>query len=186
MKRRLSLGLGILAVAAAVPFATGTPVLANLQAAGESIAKNIFQPQVKLVLGAEKQITRTNAEGKPEKAWATLEGQVTVQPGDILRYTTVSENAGDKAAADLVVTQPVPERTTYILSSARANGAELTFSIDGGQTFSAQPMVEVTQPDGSVKTEAAPAEAYTHVRWDYSDSLAPMATVRAAYEVAVQ
>jgi uncharacterized repeat protein (TIGR01451 family) len=185
MKRRTSIALGLLATAAAVPFVTSTPVLANLQEAGAAIAK-VFEPQVKLVMGAEKQITITNPEGKQEKAWTQLKGNVTVQPGDVLRYTTVSENAGDKAATDLVVTQPIPARTTYILSSARANGADLTFSIDRGQTFSAKPMVKVKQPDGSIKLEPAPAKAYTHVRWDYSQSLAPMATVRAAYEVAVR
>jgi hypothetical protein len=56
MKRRLSIGLSILAVAAAIPFVSGTPVLANLQQAGSSIVKNILAPQVKLNLGAEKQV----------------------------------------------------------------------------------------------------------------------------------
>ena len=55
MKRRLSIGLGVLAVAIAVPFASSTPVLANLQQAGETLVQNILQPKVKLVLGGEKQ-----------------------------------------------------------------------------------------------------------------------------------
>ena len=84
------------------------------------------------------------------------------------------------------INQPIPNQTAYILDSARANGATLTYSIDGGQTYSAQPMLEVTQPDGTVKMEPAPADAYTHVQWDYSESLKPMASVQAVYEVAVQ
>lgn len=185
MKRRLSIGLGILTIAA-VPVLMGTPVLANLQSAGEAIVQNILQPKVKLNLAAQKQVVTTDAEGEEQITWQALEGEVTVQPGDVLRYSLVSENAGDKPASNLVVTQPVPEQTTFVLESARANGAELTFSIDGGETFVAKPTVEVTLPDGTVEQQPAPAEAYTHVRWDYSETLKPMAEVKAAYEVAVK
>lgn len=186
MKRRLSIGLGVLAVAVAVPFASSTPVLANLQKAGEALVQQILQPKVKLVLSAEKQIITMNAEGEQEITWEALEGNVTVRPGDVLRYTLLSENAGDKPASELKISQPIPNQTAYVLDSARANGAKLTYSIDGGQTYSEQPMVEVTQPDGTVAMEPAPAEAYTHVQWDYSESLQPMASVQAVYEVAVQ
>jgi len=186
MKRRLSIGLGVLAVAVAVPFVTSTSVLANLQQAGEAIVQNVLQPQIKLVLNAEKQLITINAEGEEVISWEALEGNVSVQPGDVIRYTLTSENAGDQPAASLVTTQPIPQKTAYIAESARANGAALTYSIDKGQTFSAQPMIEATQPDGSVKMVPAPAEMYSHVRWDYSDSLEPMAMVRAVYEVAVQ
>lgn len=186
MKRRLSMGLGILAVAVAVPFASSTPVLANLQQAGEALVQQILQPQVKLALSAEKQVITTDAEGKEVLSWEAVEGDVTVQPGDILRYTLNSENAGDKSASSLVVTQPIPQKTAFKAESALANGAELTYSIDAGQTFSAQPLIEETQPDGSVKMVPAPAEMYTHIQWDYGNSLQPMATVSASYEVAVK
>lgn len=186
MKRRLSIGLGVLAVAVAVPFVTSTSVLANLQQAGETLVQNILQPQVKLVLNAEKQVITTDAEGEEVISWEPIEGNISVQPGDVIRYTLTSENAGDQPATGLVTTQPVPQKTAYIAESARANGAELTYSIDDGQTFSTQPMIEETQPDGSVKMVPAPAEMYSHVRWDYSGSLEPMATVQAVYEVTVQ
>lgn len=186
MKHRLSIGLGVVAVAVAIPFASGTPVFANLQKAGEALVQAILQPQVKLVLSVEKQVVTTNAEGEPDIAWATLEGEATVRPGDVLRYTLVSENAGDKPASELKINQPIPHQTTFVLDSARTNGAKLTYSIDGGQTYSETPMLEVTQPDGTVAMEPAPAEVYTHIQWDYSESLKPMASVQAVYEVAVQ
>lgn len=186
MKRRLSIGLGVLAVAVAIPFASSTPVLANLQKAGEALVQQILQPKVKMVLSAEKQIVTTDAEGEQKISWEAVEGNVTVRPGDVLRYTLLSENAGDKSAAELTINQPIPNKTAFVLDSARANGAKLTYSIDGGQSYSEKPMVEVTQPDGTVKMEPAPAEAYTHVQWDYSESLKPMASVQAVYEVAVQ
>ncbi len=186
MERRLSIGLGVLAIAVAIPFASGAPVFANLHKAGAELVRKIFQPQVELVLSAEKQVISKNAEGEQEITWETLEGDVTVRPGDVLRYTLLSKNAGDKSASELKITQPIPQQTVYILDSARANGAQLAYSIDGGQTYAKQPMVEVTQPDGTVAMEPAPAEAYTHVQWDYSESLKPMASVQAVYEVAIQ
>jgi uncharacterized repeat protein (TIGR01451 family) len=183
--KRFSIALSALALAALVPLATNTPVLANLQQAGEAMVKSVLQPKVQLALGAEKQVKVVDAKGKTQIAWQTLKGQVTVHPGDVVRYTLTGENAGDKPASNLVLTQPVPAQTVYKLKSARANDAKLAFSIDGGKVFSAQPMVKVKLADGKEELQPAPASAYTHVRWDYSQSLAPMAAVRASYEVAV-
>jgi uncharacterized repeat protein (TIGR01451 family) len=183
--KRFSIGLSILALAALVPFATNTPVLANLQQAGAAIVKNVLQPKVQLALGAEKQVKSVDAQGKAQTTWQALKGEVTVHPGDVVRYTLTGENAGEKPAANLVLTQPVPAQTSYQLKSARANGAKLTYSIDGAKSFSAQPMVKVTLANGKTELQPAPASAYTHVRWDYSESLAPMAAVRASYDVAV-
>jgi uncharacterized repeat protein (TIGR01451 family) len=186
MNRKLTIGLTTLALAIAIPVAASTPVFATLQQASESIVQSILQPKVKLVLGAEKQVISTDANGKAVTTWQALEGSAEVIPGDVIRYTLASENAGDKEAKNLTLTQPVPAQTEYVLSSARENGAELTFSIDGGKTFTAQPTVEVKQADGTLKIEPAPAALYTHVRWDYSDSLQPLASVQAVYEVAVK
>jgi uncharacterized repeat protein (TIGR01451 family) len=185
MKRRLSIGLGILAIAVAIPFVSGTPVLAELQQAGSSIVKNILAPKVKLNLGAEKKVISVDAQGKQQISWKALDGSA-VQPGDVLRYTLVSENAGDKSAKDLKLTQPIPAQTLYTLDSAKANGAKLTYSIDGGKTFVEKPLVTVKLANGQEVQKPAPASSYTHIRWDYSNSLAPLATVRAAYEVAVK
>jgi uncharacterized repeat protein (TIGR01451 family) len=184
MKRRLTIGLSILAVAAAIPFVSGTPVLAELQQAGTAMVKNILAPKVKLNLGVEKQMASVNAQGKPQITWTALKG--AVHPGDVLRYTLISENAGDKAAKDLKLTQPVPAQTLFVLESAKANGALLTYSINGGKTFVEKPMVTVKLANGQEAQRPAPASAYTHIRWDYSNSLAPLASVRAAYEVAVK
>lgn len=186
MKRQLLLGLSLLGIASAVPALGSTPVVANLQQAGTSIVQNILQPKVKLTLGAEKKVVTSDAQGKQLVSWQPLKGSVAVQPGDVLRYTVASANAGDKPAKNLVVTQPIPKQTTYILASAQGNGAAMTFSIDGGKSFVEKPMVKVKLADGKEVLKPAPAEAYTHARWDYSNSLSPMKTVKATYEVAVK
>jgi uncharacterized repeat protein (TIGR01451 family) len=186
MKRNLLLGLSLLGIVSAVPVLSSTPVLANLQQTGSAIVKNILQPKVQLTLGAEKKVTTTDAQGKKLVVWQPLKGSVSVQPSDVLRYTVSSENAGDKPAKNLVVTQPIPQRTAYILASAQANGAALTFSIDAGKTFVDKPMVKVKLADGKEALRPAPAEAYTHIRWNYSDSVKPASAVRSVYEVAVK
>jgi uncharacterized repeat protein (TIGR01451 family) len=186
MKKSLSIGLSLFAAAMIVPVVSNTPVLANLQQAGSAMVKNILQPKVQLEMTAAKKVIVADATGKPEVKWQALKGNVTVQPGDVLRYSVASKNAGDKPAKNLVVTQPIPTRTIYVLKSAQANGAKLTFSIDGGKSFVEKPMVKVKLEDGKEALRSAPASAYTHARWNYGDSVAPLASVNATYEVAVK
>lgn len=187
MKRKYLFGLGFMALAAAVPLATTTPVLANLQAAGEMLVQQLRRPEVKLVMGAEKQVTEIDQNGQEKRVWKQLEGSVTVQPGDVLRYSVHTENEGEVAAEDLVVTQPVPDQTVYILDSANGNdSAQITYSIDSGETFVEEPMIEVTLPDGTVELRPAPAEVYTHVRWSYDQTIEPEVALNIDYQVQVR
>jgi uncharacterized repeat protein (TIGR01451 family) len=177
------LSIGVLAAAAVtvLPFVS-QPVMATLQQASSTIAEALQRPQVQLSLAAEKQVLQ---EDKP--VWQSLEGNVTVQPGEVLRYTVTGKNAGKAAAKQLVVTQPVPPQMAYRLNTARdTNNANVTYSIDGGKTFSAKPMVEVTLPNGQTEMRPAPAEAYTHVRWQFPNKLDPEAQLAASYEVIVR
>ena len=151
MKRRLSFALGVIASAVALPLLTSTPVVASIADIGTSIAQNVAQPKVKLVLSAQKKIVATNTQGQEVVQWESLKGRGVVQPGDVLRYTLNSQNGGSKSATNLVLTQPIPSKTQYIANSARANGAELTYSVDGGQTFSVKPMIEVKLPNGEIE-----------------------------------
>ncbi|MCG8368377.1 MAG: hypothetical protein MJA27_34220, partial [Pseudanabaenales cyanobacterium] len=115
MKRNLTLGLGALALAIALPFAAETPVLANLQDAGEALVQTILQPKVQLNLKAAKQMIELDANGEEKITWLDMGDKASVVPGDVLRYELTSENAGEKPATNLVVTQPVPAQTTYVL-----------------------------------------------------------------------
>ncbi|MGP1374153.1 hypothetical protein [Almyronema epifaneia] len=184
--KRWIVGLSALAVAGVIPFVSSEPVRAQIAEVTDAIVEAIRRPEVRLTLSAEKQVLELDANGQEKISWEQLEGQVKVQPGDVLRYTVDGANSGDLEATNLVITQPVPTQTTYILDSAAGNnGAELTYSIDNGQTFVAEPMVEVTLADGTVELQPAPAEAYTHVKWDFADSLTAAETVKVTYEVTV-
>jgi uncharacterized repeat protein (TIGR01451 family) len=187
MKRSLTLGLMVLATAVILPLAKGTPVLARFQEMTAEIAQQVLRPQVKLVLQADQQVHTVDEQGKAQLAWQPLAGEVTVLPQDILRYTILSANEGEGPASDLVITQPIPPEMTYELKTATGNdGVAITYSIDGGETFVAAPLVEVVQEDGTVTLEPAPAEAYTHIRWDFADALQPEVTVQVSYVVQVK
>lgn len=109
-----------------------------------------------------------------------------MQPGNVLRYTMVSESASQKTVKNFVATQPIPNKTMYVLSSARGNGASLTFSIDGGKTFVANPKVKVKLENGKEELRPAPAQKYTHVRWNYGQKQIPVASIKASYEVIIK
>ena len=185
-KKRLLLGLSALALAGAMPFATSQPVLAQLEGVKDAIVEAVLRPEVKLNLSAEKQMVELDKNGQEKISWEALEGKVTVQPGDVLRYTVDGANSGDVEAKGLSITQPVPNQTSYVLASAKTDsGAEVIYSIDGGQSFVAEPMIEVTLPDGTVEIQPAPAEMYTHIQWNFGDDLASTQSVKAFYNVKV-
>lgn len=189
MKRFSIASLSAIAVMTSIPFVGEMPVLANLLDAGVAIAQNIQrQPQVQLRLGAEKKVLQKNQQGKQQVAWQTLQGNVVVQPGDVIRYVVTGKNDSDRPLRNLVVTQPIPKQTTYLLSSAtvKNNSAKITYSINNGKSFVETPTVRVKLPNGKVETRPAPAELYTHVRWKFAESIAPATAVNATYQVKVR
>jgi uncharacterized repeat protein (TIGR01451 family) len=181
-KLAVKIAFATAAIAIAVPVISTTPVFATIREAGTLLVQRLNKPQVQLALRAEKQVL----EKENQTAWRELAGQVQVQPGDVLRYTVEGKNVGEKQAKKLVVTQPIPQRTTFVLESAGNDKSAATlYSIDGGKTFTPRPMVQVTQADGQVVEQPAPAQAYTHVRWNFGDQLGPDAQLKASYQVKV-
>lgn len=184
---RWSIGLGVAALVIAAPLLTSAPVMASLQKAGEAIAQTLHRPDVKLNLTAEQQVVEQDLAGQTKTSWKALAGKVTVHPGDVLRYTVTGQNAGASAAKKLAVTQPIPAQMTYVLDSTDHSGSATTvYSIDNGQHFVDKPMIAVTLPNGQVEEQPAPAEAYTHVRWQFDNTLNPNAGVKVSYQAKVR
>jgi uncharacterized repeat protein (TIGR01451 family) len=184
---RWSMGLGLAAIMTAAPFLASAPVMASLQQAGEAIAQTLRRPDVKLNLTAEQQVVEKDLAGETKTSWKDLSGKVTVHPGDVLRYTVTGQNAGESAAKKLSVTQPIPKQMAYVMDSTSHSGsAKTVYSIDNGQHFVDQPMIAVTLPNGQVEEQPAPAEAYTHVRWQFDNTLNPNAGVKASYQAKVR
>ena len=110
-----------------------------------------------------------------------------VRPGEILDWQIVSSNEGTGAARDYKTVGHIPAGTVFVAGSAEGEaGSVVTYSIDGGKTFSSQPIVEEKQPDGTVKRVPAPVSMYTEVRYEWSDALAAGGKLTASYKVRVK
>jgi uncharacterized repeat protein (TIGR01451 family) len=115
-----------------------------------------------------------------------LDNKTVVNPGEILDWTIMSENSGNAAAREYKTIGHIPQGTTFVADSARADGARTVYSIDKGKTYSAQPMIEVKQADGSVKQVPAPVSMYTEIRYEWADPLASGGKLSASYKVRVK
>jgi uncharacterized repeat protein (TIGR01451 family) len=151
------------------------PILGQIFDTAIVLAKNIQRPDVKLNLAVERRDGDSWQGGNLNNA----------QPGDVLRYSLKGKNQGNRAATNFMLTQPIPRRTSYVAQSATGN-AQVTYSIDQGNNYSAQPMIQVKRADGSVESRPAPAESYTHVRWKFPNAIEPGANVSAFYQVRVR
>jgi hypothetical protein len=73
----------------------------------------------------------------------------------------------------------------YEAGSARADKpVRIEYSIDGGKSYAARPMIAVLEAGRRVQ-KPAPAESYTHIRWTVSGPLAAGAQVTAGFEAKV-
>ncbi|QIZ70484.1 DUF11 domain-containing protein [Oxynema aestuarii] len=145
------------------------------------------EESVRLQLEVDRRIAESD-----RVSWVDLPGRCTeascrVQPGDTLRYTVTGINDSDRAIANFVITQPLDPQTSYILDSLSATpAAQLSYSIDGGRTFSANPTIEVAEANGRVERRPAPAERYTHVRVRFREPIAARGQAIAQFQVRVK
>jgi uncharacterized repeat protein (TIGR01451 family) len=156
-----------------------------------------------LILGvggalAQRQFSRP-ATGRPEvkvllagsvqrdQKRLPLDKAATVNPGEVLDWTIVSENDGDAPARNYRAVGQIPQGTVLVAGSATADGsATVQYSIDNGKTYSATPTVEEKQADGSVKVVPAPVSMYTQLRYEWADELASGGKLQASYKVRVK
>jgi uncharacterized repeat protein (TIGR01451 family) len=113
----------------------------------------------------KEQVTMNDA-GEAE---TSLVPAATVLPGENVVYTTTFRNISDEAADNIVITNPIGESLVYVEGSAFGPGADVEFSVDGGQTFAVRDALSVTE-DGV--TRPAEAKDFTHIRWVMTQELA--------------
>ena len=157
---------------------TAAAAFTQRQLAGRNIAAQAGQPEVK--------ITLVGSTKRDDKAVA-LDKVSAVHPGEVLDWTITSANEGDAPARQYKTIGQIPQGTSYVAGSAVAEyNASVTYSIDNGKNFSAQPMIAERQTDGTTKTVPAPVTMYTQVRYDWSDPLAAGSKLSASYKVRVK
>jgi uncharacterized repeat protein (TIGR01451 family) len=151
------------------------PVQAQSQAAKTCVDPLPPAKRVTLTLKADKQL----ASAKPNIfSFQAIAGKAAVKPGDVIMYTVVAKNNSRCSLRNLVLKQPIPKGTQYVKDSAQAiEGAELLFSIDGGKTFSAKPMMG---------KQVVPATDYNYLRWKFSGKMPANAQVKTTYKLQVK
>lgn len=123
---------------------------------------------VELKAVAEMEVEVINDEGQKEVQRVPA---AKVVPGDIVIYTIYYTNNGADSAENFVITNPVPEHMTYLTESAGGENTEITFSVDGGKSYSIPGDLTVTDSEGNQKI-AGPSD-YTHIRWALNQPVAP-------------
>ena len=148
---------------------------------------------------AQRQLNAGPKNGRPEVkvqlsgsvlrdgASLSLDKVENVKPGEVLDWQIVSSNGGTAEARDYKAVGHIPAGTTFVAGSAAGEGGStVTYSIDGGKTFSSQPVVIQRQADGTEKQVPAPVSMYTEVRYEWSDALAAGGKLSASYKVRVR
>ena len=142
------------------------------------------QPQLRVDLRVEKELVETSASGEAIVRRLAVD---SASVGDVLVYTLNILNEGNSSAHAARVVDPIPDGTVLIPDSVQGPGAEITYSIDGGESFSPYPITHrVTGSDGRKQDVPVPAEQYTHVRWTLTEPLAPGQVHTANFKVRVQ
>lgn len=143
-----------------------------------SRALSFARPDVRVVIGGT-----VNRDGQS----LSLDKTESVKTGEIIDWTIESTNQGTADAENYRVVGQIPKGTIFVADSVRAdNSPAVSYSIDGGKTFAAQPMVEEKQADGTVKKVPAPLALYSQVRFEWNSTLAMQSNLNASYRVRVK
>ncbi len=103
-------------------------------------------------------------------------------PGDVIHYRLVFTNITDVPVRSIEFNDPLPAGLRYVGESAAADRDDVVidYSIDGGATFSVQPMIEEII-DGVQVSKPAPPDRYTHIRWRIEGWVQPGAQATAEF-----
>jgi uncharacterized repeat protein (TIGR01451 family) len=106
----------------------------------------------------------------------------TAVPGDEIIYTITFENISTKPASNIVITNPIPNDTTYI--SATGVNTEITFSIDCNNQYATPDKLIVTTKEGVTRL-AVPSD-YSHLRWVYTGELGVDKTSQVSFRAVIK
>ena len=103
-----------------------------------------------------------------------------VEPGEQVRYTLAFANEGAAAADNVSLVMPVPSEVTYIEGSAL--GA-VEFSADEGRTYAPRESLMIGQGDYA---RLAVSTEITHIKWAFSEPIAPAAKGQISFEAVLK
>lgn len=182
-------GLGLVLVSSAVTLAQHNSTLARIFASPtRGVTFTAQHPAIKAVAG-NRPLVKLFLTGVIERESKTIsvEQAGPVTPGEVVSFTMNSVNEGSAPAREYRAIGQIPPGATFVVGSALAqNTIHISYSIDDGQQFSSQPMIDEKQADGTIKKVAAPVSMYTQVRFEWADPLAAGGKLVASYQVRVQ
>jgi uncharacterized repeat protein (TIGR01451 family) len=144
--------------------------------ADEPVAEHEPSP-VQTALLAE---VRENFELNDGRRAQRLVPAAVVNQGQVVFYTVQIRNPTPAPVRDVVVVQRIPANTTYVVDSAAGPSAEITFSVDGGESF--WPEKELVVAKAPAQARKAKPQDYTHIRWQLRNALAPGAVALARFQ----
>ena len=100
------------------------------------------QRQLKATAGGGRPEVKVELTGSVERGGArlSLDKVENVKPGEILDWQIVSSNEGSGDARDYKAVGHIPAGTALVAGSAAGeSGSNVTYSVDGGKTYSTQP-----------------------------------------------
>jgi uncharacterized repeat protein (TIGR01451 family) len=139
-----------------VLIALGLASLAHAQAAPNSLT-------IRAIAEVESR------SGEAERESSKLQPADRIVPGDAMIYTLEVRNTGAATVRSPTVTYAIPAHMWYVADSAVGPGAEVTYSIDGGENFDAPENLKLSLSEG--QSRVATAADYTHIRWQLKNNL---------------
>ena len=157
------------------------PVAVGLALVGGSAAAQEERAPEALVISAT---IHPWEQARPQTIDALDRDPDRVELGDMVEYRLVFTNITGRPVDNIQFTDPLPEGMHYLQGTAGADreNVDVEFSLDGGTSYSEQPMVEVVV-DGRTELRPASPEVYTNIRWTVHGEVQPDASVTAAFQV---
>jgi len=161
-------------------------VSGSVIAASQAQAQSATSSKSPVNLASEVRIERVVVDATGKETITLLEPKdVIVVPGDRVVFTLNVTNTGAEPASGFRATNPIPGPVTFV--SAAEDWAEI--SVDNGANWGklAAMSVKAKAADTGVEiTRAATAEDVTHVRWVFSNPIAPGAKTAVSYRGVVK
>jgi hypothetical protein len=112
----------------------------------------------------------------------------SVNPGTLLEYVLIYRNVSDQLLAGFEVRSPVPANTYFVAESIDINAEhQLEVSLDGGETWQQQPIMQAVIDDQGLEVmQVVPPAEYTDLRWRILSALSPQQQVQISYRVRVR
>jgi uncharacterized repeat protein (TIGR01451 family) len=181
--------LGLLLVGGALAFAQHNATLTRiLTSPAKAVASAMGGPVVQEV-DSNRPLVRLFLTGAIERdsKQIAVEKAGPVTPGEVVSFRLDSVNEGSAPAREYRAIGQIPQGTTFVAGSALGDNAiQVSYSIDDGQKFSSNPMIDEKQADGTIKKVAAPVSMYTQVRFEWADPLAVGGKLVTSYQVRVK